>query len=198
MPCVHKSPWKQGNSEQRPQRNVDAFFLNKIYNSLLCSATVCLICLCHSLRCCICQKKRDEAFLLHCEAQALCWKCFSCVFQQETQFCVRGYTWLRSAVCVISLWLRSQLPHTFPGFFGEDPKCISNPPEATWLEDRHLPLHPDRFPTPHPVCQSYQMKTNGYIHPYPRPYHCPALQSGPSLLPELLHPVAAPSSSPLY
>lgn len=143
-------------------------------------------------------KKRDEAFLLHCEAQALCWKGFSCVFQQETQFCVRGYTWLRSAVCVISLWLRSQLPHTFPGFFGEDPKCISNPPEATWLEDRHLPLHPDRFPTPHPVCQSYQMKTNGYIHPYPRPYHCPALQSGPSLLPELLHPVAAPSSSPLY
>lgn len=38
VPCVHKFPWKQGNSEQRPLRNVDAFFLKQIYSScfLLC------------------------------------------------------------------------------------------------------------------------------------------------------------------
>lgn len=45
-------------------------------------------------------------------------KAFLVYFSRRLRFCVCGYTWLRAAVCVISLWLRSQLPHTFPGFWG--------------------------------------------------------------------------------
>lgn len=39
------------------------------------------------------------------------------------------------------------------------------------------PTPPDRFPNPHPVCPSSQMKTNGYIHPPtpPQALHCISL-----------------------
>lgn len=68
VPCVHKFPWKQGNSEQRPLRNVDAFFLKQIYSSLflLCcgvSFACATVCSAASIR------KRDKAFLWECEAQ---------------------------------------------------------------------------------------------------------------------------------
>lgn len=57
-------------------------------------------------------------------------------------FSFQGDTWLRTTVCVISLWLRISQA------FGEDPQIHFNPPEATWLEELHLPLLLDRIPPP--------------------------------------------------
>lgn len=82
-------------------------------------------------------------------------------------FPFQGDTWLRTIVCVISLWLRISQA------FGEDPQIHFNPPEATWLEELHLPLLLGRIP-PRSVCRSSQMKTNGYIAPpHPRRYMLP-------------------------